>query len=334
MVANLPRLIRLAHPMAFAEFLKLVGAPVESYFHRAGLPALCQDPNAYVPLDRAWSMFDDAARREGEDIAWHVGRFVGDSHLNAGLLSKLTGAASLLPALRQFILLVNSEASHLRLGIIEGRNQIVFFTTGYFKLKDEPGFGESQAYQLENYIALIRHFLGNCWQPKQMGICASYVPAVVRQQFPECRIRLNQPFSYIMIPRSGLHRQAVTKPRDDLGPADIVLTDGLNFAEMLALEIRPYLLQGYPSVHFAASLADTSVRTLSRRLSQCGTSYQALIDELRFSVAQDLLRTTDASIREVGVATGFSDAGNFSRLFRRVGGLSPREYRQMQRESQ
>ena len=132
------------------------------------------------------------------------------------------------------------------------------------------------------------------------------------------------------IPRSDLHLKSVVSPDARIEPAALLLTAELNFAETLALLIKPYLSEGYPSLRFAASLADTSVRTLLRRLSECGTSYQALIDELRFKLARDLLLESDTLIGDIAVATGIRDKGNFARMFRRVGGLSPREFRKAQ----
>jgi AraC-like DNA-binding protein len=324
---NTPPLIRLAHPLAFAAFLKQIGAPVEGYFRRQGLPLHLNDPNAYVPLNQAWGLFDDMARREAEDVAWHGGRFIGDHPLSAGLLRKLMSAPTLYLALQRFIQLVNSEASHLRLGLIEESGQVLLYTTGYYDRKDQPGFSCSQAYQLEVDIAVIRQFTGKRWQPTQLGICARSVPPVVQQHFPNCQILLEQPFSYIAIPRSCLHLPARTKPAAAIDHAPITLTRDLNYAETLSLLIRPYLSQGYPSSRFAATLADTSERTLSRRLSQCGTSYQTLVDRLRFDLARNLLLESDALIRDISAAIGFSDPANFSRLFRRVSGISPRQFR-------
>ena len=40
-----------------------------------------------------------------------------------------------------------------------------------------------------------------------------------------------------------------------------------------------------------------------------------------------LLRFTDMTVDEVGVAVGMGDANYFSRMFRKVEGISPREYR-------
>ena len=44
-------------------------------------------------------------------------------------------------------------------------------------------------------------------------------------------------------------------------------------------------------------------------------------------VSKQLLRFTDMTVDEVGVAVGMGDANYFSRMFRKVEGSSPREYR-------
>jgi AraC-like DNA-binding protein len=72
---------------------------------------------------------------------------------------------------------------------------------------------------------------------------------------------------------------------------------------------------------------DTSVRTLARRLSDCAVTYQSVIDQVRFQAARELLQDTDLRITDVGIAVGFDDSANFARMFRRIGGLSPRQFR-------
>jgi len=58
-----------------------------------------------------------------------------------------------------------------------------------------------------------------------------------------------------------------------------------------------------------------------------GTTYRAVIDELRFNEAKELLEHTSARVIDVAGAVGFDDPAHFARMFRRVGGLSPREFR-------
>ena len=163
--------------------------------------------------------------------------------------------------------------------------------------------------------------------PKEIGIHSSTVPAVVEEHFPDCRIRVNQPFSYIAISRSCLHIPVRTRHVESSGANPLILTDDLNYADTLSLILKPYLSQGYPSARFAASLIETSVRTMARRLSECGKTYQAVVDELRFDVASELLRGTEETICEIAGFTWFNDQANFSRLFHRVGGLSPQDFR-------
>lgn len=152
----------MAHPLAFSAFLRDIGAPVDAYFQRQGLPALCRDPNLFVTLKKAWALFDDVSRREDRMAGWHVGRFVGDNNLGSGLLKQLDRAPTLLQALRNLVRMVSTEASHLRIGILERYGHILFYTH-YAGMSHETGYSVSQAYQLEVYVDLVRHFTGTCW---------------------------------------------------------------------------------------------------------------------------------------------------------------------------
>jgi AraC-like DNA-binding protein len=107
----------------------------------------------------------------------------------------------------------------------------------------------------------------------------------------------------------------------------------LDYVDTLRALLKAYLSEGYPSARFAASLIDTSERTLARRLSGCGLTYGALVDEVRFTVAKDLLAEPDARIVDVGRAVGFDDQSHFTRMCRRIGGLTPNQMRKAARTS-
>jgi len=70
-----------------------------------------------------------------------------------------------------------------------------------------------------------------------------------------------------------------------------------------------------------------SGRTLQRRLSEQGYSYQTLVDESRRELARRLLRQTDFSLIEVTFMTGFSEQSAFTRAFKRWAGQTPRSFR-------
>jgi AraC-like DNA-binding protein len=302
--------IRLAHPLAFKAFLRHVGAPVEGYFRRQELPVLCDDPDAFVPLRKAWGFFNDVAMRETRMAGWHVGQYVGDHNLS-GLIQ-----------------LVSSEASHLQLGILERQNNILFYNH-YPGMRFEPGYSVSQAYQLEVYADLVRHYAGPGWQPQEIGIEAAEVPSILEDHFPNSTLGVNQPFGYLTISRSCLPGKLCSHHKETNEDSRLILTDTLDFAGILGVLLEPYLPEGYPRMSFAASLVECSARTLARRLASCSKSCQALVDEVRFKRAKTLLGENDRLIEEVALSVGFYDQANFSRMFRRMAGLSLRQYRRI-----
>lgn len=72
----------------------------------------------------------------------------------------------------------------------------------------------------------------------------------------------------------------------------------------------------------AASLG-TSERTLRRKLTQMGMSYQTLTDKVYKSKAVEFLQSSEASVSDVATSLGFSDVRNFRRAFRRWTGVAP-----------
>ena len=58
-----------------------------------------------------------------------------------------------------------------------------------------------------------------------------------------------------------------------------------------------------------------------------GTTVNNYLISKRITRAKQLLRFTDMTVDEVGAAVGMGDANYFSRMFRKMEGISPREYR-------
>ncbi|WP_374317485.1 AraC family transcriptional regulator ligand-binding domain-containing protein [Aquabacterium sp.] len=71
-----------------------------------------------------------------------------------------------------------------------------------------------------------------------------------------------------------------------------------------------------------------SVRTLERRLSDRGLSWQALLDRTREQLARQYLQDPHLSLSEIALLLGYSEQSNFARAFKRWTGASPRHFRQ------
>lgn len=82
------------------------------------------------------------------------------------------------------------------------------------------------------------------------------------------------------------------------------------------------------SVSTVAARLKTSERTLRRRLASEDTSFQGLLDEVRFDFAKRYLERPELSTEEIALLLGFSEVSAFYRAFRRWYGANLSDYRQ------
>jgi AraC-like DNA-binding protein len=76
-----------------------------------------------------------------------------------------------------------------------------------------------------------------------------------------------------------------------------------------------------------------SPRTLQRRLSEEGTSFDTLREEMRKQTAEILLKDRTLSVGEVAFLLGFSEPGAFHRAFKRWHNTTPDAFRKQQSNS-
>lgn len=84
---------------------------------------------------------------------------------------------------------------------------------------------------------------------------------------------------------------------------------------------------GRPSLASVARALALSVRALQRELAREGTSYRALVEDVRNATACGYLRDTAFSAEEVAFLVGFEDPASFYRSFRGWNGVSPARFR-------
>ena len=77
----------------------------------------------------------------------------------------------------------------------------------------------------------------------------------------------------------------------------------------------------------------TTSRTLRRRLEDEGTTFQAVLNEVRANLAKEYLATTRLSSDDIAVALGFSDTASFRAAFRKWTQHTPAEYRRAARSA-
>ena len=108
--------------------------------------------------------------------------------------------------------------------------------------------------------------------------------------------------------------------------------DDLGVVFRLRRTLRILLLAQGASGDQVARLLSMHHRTLSRRLKAEGTTFQQLLDEVRFEAACQLLDTARIPITEIAVSLGYAETSAFSRAFRRWSGATPVERRRRSQE--
>jgi AraC-like DNA-binding protein len=89
----------------------------------------------------------------------------------------------------------------------------------------------------------------------------------------------------------------------------------------LAQEKRP------PRLKQVAALEGVSERTMLRMLADNGLSFHLISEDVRRSLAGEMINLPSVSLSEIAESLGFTDLSSFSRSFRKWFGATPGQYR-------
>lgn len=120
----------------------------------------------------------------------------------------------------------------------------------------------------------------------------------------------------------AMHRYLLMRCEEDLRAAAGGLPAEL--AVRQALLANPERLRGLSEI---AAEQHVSPRTMIRRLKRGGTSYKAILEGVRRTLATDYLLHSDMRVAGIALRLGYRDPSNFGRAFRAWFGTSPGRYR-------
>ena len=180
--------------------------------------------------------------------------------------------------------------------------------------------------------AILRDFLGSDWNP----LMVSFAHAAPSDTTPfravfACPVVFSSAANRLSLRSCDLaHPLGRYDPdlRDymhgQLAPYDVLGTD---CAAQVRKLLQSVMSTGVVHAEQVASLLNVHPRTLHRRLRDCGTSFQQLLDAQRYVQALRLLEHKRMSVGRVAEALGYSEPSAFVRAFRRWSGVSPGEWR-------
>jgi AraC-like DNA-binding protein len=187
-------------------------------------------------------------------------------------------------------------------------------------------------------LRLARQGTGKPIAPRRIELARRRANEAMLERHFGCKVRFDAPVDLFVFDAKALAEPFVTHNAELLE----VIVPGLEAAvhkgagarRSLADDVRRALSQRIsgerPAVEKVAKSLGMSGRTLQRRLEELGTSYQALLDEVRRRSARRLLVKTDLDTGEVAFLLGFEELNSFTRAFHAWEGTTPARWRASQ----
>lgn len=157
---------------------------------------------------------------------------------------------------------------------------------------------------------------------------------VYRRFFGSC-VRFGQPINAIVARQSDLRRRI-----DNADPqlrtmfADYVRSSTsshpLDMGRQVAFLVRKLLSRAECTLPAVARHLYLHERTLQRRLTKGGISFEAIVDSVRRERAEELLSESRLSMAEVATRLGYHEQSSFNRACRRWFGRAPNQFKHQQ----
>lgn len=172
-----------------------------------------------------------------------------------------------------------------------------------------------------------------CFQHAQPADLSEYA-----KTFDDVQVLFSQPYTGftfdrasldIVLPSRDQHLHELMRRHADHALSELPKVQ--SFVERVRALIAEELKLGNATSTRIADRLHVSVRTLSRRLEEEGTTFRDLLNEVRKHLALRYAATTDMQLTEIALLLGFSSAAVFHRSFKRWTGKTPLEYRQARR---
>ena len=149
-----------------------------------------------------------------------------------------------------------------------------------------------------------------------------------------CRVRFKADRDALVFRSSDLDRPFVTHNEELLTLIGAQLESELksrntstHVGEQVKVVLRRSLAGKRPTLGDVAQELGMSARTLQRRLTDAGITFQQLVEDTRRELARHYLKQRSVELNEAAFLLGFEDTNSFFRAFQVWEGTSPTEWR-------
>jgi AraC-like DNA-binding protein len=306
---------------------------VPALFREAGLDlSALKDPDARFESDRVSHLWELAVARSGNPAIGLAGASrAGPGHFGVVAYS-LMSAPDLLGTLHRIVRYVGIVSDAATVSVRQhgdGHRLVLDLNPGR-----RPVPHQRFAFDLLMFLSFCRGVSGRELTP--IGVDLSHPGAGSSLAFEAafgCRPRFGAAENALVFSHADV-TQPLPTANERLSPVhDRVVTEhlqgspGTRLNARVRTEITRRLPDGAPTRSALALALAMSERTLHRRLTEEGTSFQRVIEATRRELAENYLTRRDLPLADVAYLLGFKDQGSFFRAVQRWFRMTPRQYR-------
>ena len=304
-----------------------------SLFREAGLDfAALQDPDARFDSDHVSHLWELAVARSGNAAIGLAGASrAGPGHFGVVAYS-LMSSPDLLGVLSRIARYVQVVSDAATVTVLQQGDDYRLVLDLKHGLRAVPH--QRFAFDLLTFLSFCRWVSGNALTP--IGVELSHPGTGAGRAFEAvfgCAPRFGSAANALVFSYADATRPLLTANDRLSAIHDRIVTEHLQRAPTTQIkarvctEIARRLPDGAPTRGALALALAMSERTLHRRLTDEGTSFQHLIEGTRRELAESYLARRDLSLADVAYLLGFKDQGSFFRAAHRWFRMTPRQYR-------
>ncbi len=297
-------------------------------------PEVVEADNGSISMIKFYELMENAAKISNNPylgIEMGFACQTGDLGMLGYMLRNAPNFEKALELLHRYIILLTPETRTALLQ--EGDHYILTYQV----LCASPSQSrQSMEMTLTQFILMIRFLLqDDNWQPERIYFEHSAPPENELKNFPlGGELIFDHFFSGICFPKDLL--QAAN---DDYDPQLLALLES-QVLQTLENHIVSDSLLDHIRLLISSNIGNTEItadnvaselgmsrRTMHRRLSENGTTFNALREEIVLHIAKESLSKTSVSITELAHKLGYADSSAFDRAFKRLTGKKPLQYR-------
>lgn len=314
-----------------ADFMGRQGGSIARVLRDVDLPfALLEQPDILVPLREQFRFLERAARETGDDcFGARLGQVVRAKELSA-FGAWVCAAETLERAIERSHAGLNAMLQTSTVLTLERRGATTRWSIEFVE-PETAGRHHNELLGVSYMIDLIRTYAGSRWHPPVvMTALPAGAPRAELESIFGTNVSHGHAVAAIDFDAALLgcgNRRHYDVPANLRPDAEPPVPEHGDMLAVIAAVTNLALHEGYPRIEWVAAKLGMTRRSLQRRLSDHGMTFNRLVEEMLFCRAKALLSEGAVPITEIALGLGYTDPAHFTRAFRRWSGVAPSAYR-------